>query len=147
MSKKHDNSHDLAIVTGFRTPFCKAGGAMQRAYGADLAAHVIREVLDRTGIDPKLIDEVILGCAGPDAREANIARVAALRAGLPESIPAMTVMRWPAGAGTVSTSTRRSCPTTSVRCTARSATRSPPAWARATTARRATRYATPRSIG
>ncbi|MCC7066743.1 MAG: acetyl-CoA C-acyltransferase [Planctomycetes bacterium] len=93
MSKKHDNSHDLAIVTGFRTPFCKAGGAMQRAYGADLAAHVIREVLDRTGIDPKLIDEVILGCAGPDAREANIARVAALRAGLPESIPAMTVMR------------------------------------------------------
>jgi hypothetical protein len=33
MSKKHDNSRDLAIVTGFRTPFCKAGGAMQRAFG------------------------------------------------------------------------------------------------------------------
>jgi acetyl-CoA C-acetyltransferase/acetyl-CoA acyltransferase len=55
--------------------------------------HVFREVLDRTGVDPAAIDEVILGCAGPDAREANIARVAALRAGLPESTPAMTVMR------------------------------------------------------
>ena len=84
---------DLAIVAGWRTPFCKAGGALAGASAADLATHVFREVLDRTGIDPKAIDEVILGCAGPDAAEANVARVAALRSGLPKEIPAVTVMR------------------------------------------------------
>lgn len=84
---------DLAIIAGVRTPFCKAGGAMQGAAAADLAAHVFRETLDRTGIDPRQIDEVILGCAGPDAREANVARVAALRAGVPQSVTAVTVMR------------------------------------------------------
>ncbi|MEI6130031.1 MAG: acetyl-CoA C-acyltransferase [Planctomycetota bacterium] len=84
---------DLAIIAGFRTPFCKASGAMQGAAAADLAAHVFREVLDRTGFDPAQIDEVLLGCAGPDAREANVARVAALRAGVPASVPALTVMR------------------------------------------------------
>jgi acetyl-CoA C-acetyltransferase/acetyl-CoA acyltransferase len=84
---------DLAIVAGWRTPFCKAGGALQGAKAADLAAHVFREVLDRTGVDAAAIDEVILGCAGPDAAEANVARVAALRAGVPASVPAVTVMR------------------------------------------------------
>ncbi len=87
------NQAPLAIVAGLRTPFCKAGGALQGAFAADLAAFAIRELLDRTGLPPQLVDEVILGCAGPDAREANVARVAALRAGLPESTPAMTVMR------------------------------------------------------
>jgi acetyl-CoA acetyltransferase family protein len=84
---------DLAIVAGWRTPFCKAGGALQGAKAADLAAHVFREVLDRTGVDAAAIDEVILGCAGADAAEANVARVAALRAGVPASVPAVTVMR------------------------------------------------------
>ncbi len=88
-----DPSRDLAIVTGFRTPFCRSGGALQGAAAADLATHVFRELLDRTAIAPSAIDEVILGCAGPDAREANVARVAALRAGLPTSTPAVTVMR------------------------------------------------------
>ena len=93
MKTTRDASRDLAIVTGYRTPFCKVGGALRAAAAADLATHVFREVLDRTGIDPRCIDEVILGCAGPDAREANVARVAALRAGVPEGTPAVTVMR------------------------------------------------------
>lgn len=94
MSKgKHERSRDLAILAGWRTPFCKAGGAMQGAAAADLATHVFREVLDRTGVDPARLSEVILGCAGPDAREANVARVAALRAGVPAQVPAVTVMR------------------------------------------------------
>ena len=93
MNDQHDPSRDLAIVAGVRTPFCKASGAMQTASAADLATHVFRELLDRTPIRPQAIDEVILGCAGPDAREANIARVAALRAGLPQETPAVTVMR------------------------------------------------------
>ena len=79
--KTRDPAGELAIVAGIRTPFCKAGGALQGAAAADLAAHVFRELLDRTAIAPAAIDEVILGCAGPDAREANVARVAALRAG------------------------------------------------------------------
>ena len=93
MTRKTDRSRDLAIVAGLRTPFCKAAGALQRASAGDLASFAIRELLDRTAIDRNAIDEVILGCAGADAREANVARVAALRAGLPEQTPAMTVMR------------------------------------------------------
>jgi acetyl-CoA acyltransferase len=89
--KKRDA--DLAIVTGIRTPFCRAGGVLQGASAADLATHAFRELLDRTAIDRTAIDEVILGCAGADAREANVARVAALRAGLPIATPAVTVMR------------------------------------------------------
>ena len=88
-----NHDRDLAIIAGWRTPFCKASGSLAGASAADLATHVFREVLDRTGIDPDAIDEVILGCAGPDAAEANVARVAALRAGLPKEIPAVTVMR------------------------------------------------------
>ena len=83
----------LVIVDGYRTPFCKAGTELKGASAADLATHVFREVLDRTGIDPSVIDEVILGCAGPGSNEANVARVAGLRAGVPESVPGVTVMR------------------------------------------------------
>ncbi|MCA8943181.1 MAG: thiolase family protein [Planctomycetes bacterium] len=83
----------LAIVAGCRTPFAKAGTDLQRASAADLACHVFREVLDGTGIDPRIVDEVVLGCAGPDSSEANVARVAALRAGVPQDVPAVTVMR------------------------------------------------------
>src|SRR5690606_2532636 len=60
----------------------------------DLAATAIRAVLDRTGIDPALIDDVILGCAnqaGEDNR--NVARMAGLLAGLPVSVPGQTVNR------------------------------------------------------
>lgn len=88
-----DPARTLAILAGVRTPLCRAGTALRGASATDLAAHVLREVLDRTGWDPAAVDEVILGCAGPDAREANPARVAALRAGLPAATPAVTVQR------------------------------------------------------
>jgi acetyl-CoA acetyltransferase family protein len=88
-----DPARTLALVAGVRTPFCKAGGALQGASAADLATFAVRELLDRSGLDPRAVDEVILGCAGADAREANVARVTALRAGLPERTPAVTVMR------------------------------------------------------
>ena len=83
----------LVIVDGFRTPFCKVGTDLRGASAADLATHVFREVLDRTGLDPALVDEVILGCAGPGSDEANVARVAGLRAGVPKTVPGVTVMR------------------------------------------------------
>jgi acetyl-CoA acetyltransferase family protein len=90
---KRDPERTLALVAGWRTPFCKAGTELAEASAADLATHCLREVLDRTGFPAAKVDEVILGCAGPDAREANVARVAALRAGLPLRVPAVTVMR------------------------------------------------------
>ena len=93
MTKRRTKTRELAIVAGVRTPFCRAQGALAGASAADLGAFALREVLDRTGLDPAVVDEVILGCAGADAREANVARVAALRAGLPEQTPAVTVMR------------------------------------------------------
>ena len=88
------STHDrLVIVDGYRTPFCKAGTKLRNAQASDLATHVFREVIDRTGIDPAIIDEVILGCGGPAPTEANIARVASLRSGIPETVPSVTVMR------------------------------------------------------
>ena len=89
----NSRNRSMAIVAGVRTPFCKVGGALKGAAAADLATHAFRELLDQTKIRREDIDEVILGCAGPDAREANVARVAALRAGLPETTPAVTIMR------------------------------------------------------
>ena len=76
MSKSSYGSLSMAIVAGLRTPFCKVNGALQGASAADLATHAFRELLDRTRVRREEIDEVILGCAGPDAREANIARTA-----------------------------------------------------------------------
>ena len=92
MSKAADRT-TLAVVAGWRTPLCRAGTDLESASAGDLATHVLRETLDRTGWDPARVDEVILGCAGPDPREANVARVAALRAGVPSGVPALTVMR------------------------------------------------------
>ena len=90
---QRDPDSTLALIAGCRTPFCRAGTDLRGAHASDLATHVFREVLDRTGLDPAEVDEVILGCGGPGAGEANVARVAALRAGLPDFIPATTVQR------------------------------------------------------
>jgi acetyl-CoA C-acetyltransferase/acetyl-CoA acyltransferase len=59
----------------------------------ELGRAVTRELLDRTGIDPRTIDEVVFGCAGPPADSANPARVIALRSGIPAAVPAFTVGR------------------------------------------------------
>ncbi len=83
-----------AIITALRTPFGRHGGALASVRPDDLAAHVIRTVVDRSGIDPVLIDDVYLGAtnqAGEDNR--NVARMAALLAGLPETVPGATVNR------------------------------------------------------
>jgi acetyl-CoA acetyltransferase family protein len=84
---------DVVIIGGFRTPYAKAGTALKDVSPVDLGAAVIKEVVERTGIDPELVDEVIVGNAGMPAEAANIARVIALRAGIPERIPAYSVQR------------------------------------------------------
>lgn len=83
------------IVGGVRTPIGRYGGALSSARPDDLAAHVIREALSRVASVPtEAIDEVVLGCAnqaGEDNR--NVARMAALLAGLPETVAGTTINR------------------------------------------------------
>lgn len=82
------------IVAALRTPIGRHGGALARVRPDDLAAGVIRALVDRTGVDASSIDDVILGCAnqaGEDNR--NVARMASLLAGLPVEIPGQTVNR------------------------------------------------------
>jgi acetyl-CoA acyltransferase len=84
---------DVVIIEGFRTPYAKAGTVFKDVHPVDLGAAITREVLARTGIDPAMLDEVIVGNAGMPADAANIARVIALRAGVPERVPAYSVQR------------------------------------------------------
>jgi acetyl-CoA C-acetyltransferase len=83
-----------AIITALRTPIGRYGGTLASVRPDDLAAHVIRAAVERSGVDPSLIDDVYFGAAnqaGEDNR--NVARMAALLAGLPETIPGATVNR------------------------------------------------------
>jgi acetyl-CoA C-acetyltransferase len=83
----------VVIVGGVRTPIGSHGGAFRALSAQHLAALVFAEVIKRTGIDPKLIDDVILGCIGQQSDSPNIGRVAALMAGVPVSVPGYTVQR------------------------------------------------------
>jgi len=83
----------LVIVDGVRTPFCKAGTDLARLDAVELGQIAVTNLLARTALDPKLIDEVIFGCVSQPADAQNIARVIALRSGIPEHVPAMTVHR------------------------------------------------------
>src|ERR1700733_14253943 len=86
-------SERLVIVDGVRTPFCKSGTELAALSADDLGRIAVAALLTKTGLDPALVDEVIFGCVGQPAEAANIARVIALRAGIPVSVPAMTVHR------------------------------------------------------
>jgi acetyl-CoA acetyltransferase family protein len=85
---------EVFLVDGCRTPTGRYGGALAGVRADDLAATVVRAVVDRTGVDPEAVDEVVLGAAnqsGDDNR--NVARMAVLLAGLPLSVPGHTVNR------------------------------------------------------
>ena len=89
MSKK-----DSYIIDAVRTPIGKFGVSLASIRTDDLAAHVIRSLMDRHDFDPERIDDVIMGCAnqaGEDNR--NVARMSLLLAGLPFSVPGETVNR------------------------------------------------------
>jgi len=83
----------VVIVGGVRTPIGSHGGAFRTLTAQHLAALVFEEVIRRTGIDARLIDDVILGCIGQQSDAPNIGRVAALMAGVPVSVPGYTVQR------------------------------------------------------
>jgi acetyl-CoA C-acetyltransferase len=84
---------EVVIIGGCRTPIGSHGGAFRDIPAQKLAAIVIEEVMRRTELDPNIIDEVIFGCIGQYSDAPNIARVAALMAGLPENLPGFTVQR------------------------------------------------------
>ena len=86
-------SQRVFLVEGARTPILKARGKPGPFAAADLASQLGRALLARTAIPAEQIDEVILGCVMPSEREANIGRVAALRMGLSDHVPAWTVQR------------------------------------------------------
>lgn len=83
----------IAIVDGIRTPFCKMNTSFNYLSAVDLGRIACRELIERTALDVKHIDEVILGCVGQPADAANIARVVALLSGVPITTPAFTVHR------------------------------------------------------
>ena len=88
------NSREAYVIDAVRTPVGKRGGSLSGQHPADLGAHVIKAVVDRTGIDPEVVDDVIFGCVdaiGPQA--GNIARSAWLAAGMPLGVPGTTVDR------------------------------------------------------
>jgi len=81
------------ILAGVRTPFAKAGGVLKRTPVYDLGRVATSEVLARQDVDPKRLDEVIFGNCGNPSEAANVARITALLAGVPEPVPAVTVHR------------------------------------------------------
>lgn len=83
----------IAIIDGIRTPFCKMGSAFNFTSAQELGRIASRELIERTGFDVNVIDEVIFGCVGQPADAANIARVIALLSGIPKTTPAFTVHR------------------------------------------------------
>jgi len=83
----------IAIVAGVRTPFCKANGVMRDMDADDLGAFIVAELLARTGIQGSQIDELIFGNVLQPVQSLNIARIIAVKAGLPFSVPALTVNR------------------------------------------------------
>jgi acetyl-CoA acyltransferase len=89
--------NEAVIVAGLRTAVGKAPrGSLRTTRPDDMAAEVIRALVAKTPqLDPKEIEDVIMGCAAPEAESGtNVARIAALRAGLPDSVPAVTVNRF-----------------------------------------------------
>jgi acetyl-CoA C-acetyltransferase/acetyl-CoA acyltransferase len=84
---------DVVLAAGLRLPQAKAGGAYKREDAGHLGSAVARELIERTGLEPGAIDEVIVGCVGQPHDQANVGRVVALRAGVPQSVPARTVAR------------------------------------------------------
>ncbi len=85
---------EAVIVDAVRTPGGKRNGQLQDWHAVDLAAHVLKAIEERTGIDPAIVDDVIMGCVMQVGEQSlNIGRNAVLAAGWPESVPATTVDR------------------------------------------------------
>jgi acetyl-CoA C-acetyltransferase len=87
---------EAVIVSTARTPIGKAfRGAFNVTHGATLGGHVVKHAVERAGIDPGEVEDVMLGCATPEkATGSNVARLAAIRAGMPVTVSGVTVNRF-----------------------------------------------------
>ena len=87
------NMYQIAIVDAVRTPIGKMGGTLKNVPAETLGQTVVQALFNRTGISPSKIDEVIFGHCRQSSDNPDIARLIALRCGIPETVPAYTVMR------------------------------------------------------
>ena len=92
-AERWHHARRVVVVDGVRTPFAKVGTALADVEAVELARTSIRELIERTEIDSAAIDAVIMGNAAPPSDAPNIARVAALEAGVPRDVPAHSVQR------------------------------------------------------
>lgn len=90
------SSHEAVIVSTARTPLTRSWrGALNMTHGATMGGHVVKAAVERAGIDPASVEDVIMGCGLPEgATGGNIARQIALRAGMPVSVSGITVNRF-----------------------------------------------------
>ena len=91
------DNNDVVIVSAVRTAVAKGkkDGALASTHPVELSALVMKEALDRAGVDGAIVDDVAWGCAMPEASQGlNVARLSALRAGLPVEVPAQTINRF-----------------------------------------------------
>ena len=82
---------ELYVVNCCRTAIGSFGGALKNTPAVDLGAIVIKEALNRAGVKPEQVDEVMFGCILTAAQGQNVARQASIKAGIPYSVPAYTV--------------------------------------------------------
>jgi acetyl-CoA C-acetyltransferase len=88
------SSSQAFIVDAVRTPVGRRGGSLAAMHSADLGAHVLSALVERTGIDPGLVDDVLMGCCDTIGSQAgDVARTAWLVAGLPDHVPGVTIDR------------------------------------------------------
>ena len=83
---------EVYIVGAVRTPVGKMNGTLKKAQAHDLGALVCKTLLERTGVAPELVDEVVIAQVKQNAKASNIARVISLMAGIPEEVPSYTLM-------------------------------------------------------
>ncbi len=83
----------IAIIDGIRTPFCKSGGVLKDLEADDLGAYAVKELMARTGFPLDQVDELIFGNVLQPSNATNIARIVAVKGGMPISMPAYTVNR------------------------------------------------------
>ena len=98
------------VLAAFRTPACRAKrGKLKDVRPDDLAAAAIKGLIERTAVDPMEIEDILIGCAFPEGEQGfNMARLAALKAGVPYQVPAQTINRFcSSGLQTIATAAER----------------------------------------
>lgn len=87
------SAREVVLVEGTRTPFAKSGTKLKDVHPTELGRAALAELINKTNLDKSLVDEVLIGNTGSPSDAANISRVVALNAGLPQSVSAATVHR------------------------------------------------------